>query len=1335
MVKSVPNNFNSIFKSVAFLLIFFFSANLLVAQKKQFLSSNYIANSKIMMDSNNKIPVKIKFKEKVQPTLNLFFTEYKKAFDLSGDNEFRLVRQKRDKLGEIHYRYNQYYKGIEIVGAQYILHEKNGYIKSANGRLIHKLNLDVKPALSEETALKAALREVNAKSYMWEESSNETFIKKEQNNPDATFFPKGLLKITCGNKELISENCRLVYRFDIYAQNPIGRYYVDIDAGTGETVNKINRIHNADVSGTGTSLYNGTVSITIDNYGSGQYRLRETDRGDGIQTYDMQNGSNYAAAVDFTDTDNNFTDDNAHAGVSVHWATEGTYDYYSTIHGRNSYDDDGSVLLSYVHTDLEGMGYEDDNNAFWDGSRMTYGDGDGVNCSPLVSIDVAAHEMTHGVTEYEANLVYSYEPGALNESFSDIFATATEFYLEGSGADWLIGEDVTLPAPSFLRSMENPNSGYQPDTYLGDYWYSGIEDNGGVHYNSGVQNYWFYLLSQGGAGTNDNEDPYSVTGIGIDDAAQIAYRNLTVYLTPTSQYLDAREGSIDAAIDIFGSGSEEHQAVLNAWDAVGVYEPVPPEGILVWEGELGGTDYSGDFIQNYLVNHGYTVQYTSTFPPTLIGYDAVFLSFGNYGDGSGNTFFSSAMASLVQSYLESGGKLYLEGGDALGWDQATNSVLDNLLGLSSCDDGGYSNTINGLQGQTGTLTAGMSFTSSTQSSSFYIDKYTPSTGAVAFIESGYGNVGVQNTGITYMQKTFCFSYALSELVDRSSPSTKNDLLSAIINFMEIGTVPDRPDIAVSPSSFTFNVTEGDSDSDVLTITNNALTGGQSLFWNIVDKNPTLLMNDGRSLPVTVSTNINRENGKQIEKLEEIQNKISGRLSSLSNHDGIISNSNESIIKDNRYSSNLLPDFSYVLDDGKVESSLGLGGDQFLWCNRFTPDPGDFPFTLNEVQILFGSGSGVEIGELVDIYVYEDTDGDGNPGTGAVLIGSMKDAPVQFINNANFSVYSITPITINGPGDIIVAVVNRTAGITYAGYPAALDQSSAKGRSWIGIYAGNPPDPPTLPSPTWSTIDAAGYAGNWMIRAYGVKDCNWISQNLLSGTIAAQGIQNITITVNTAGLTAGTYNCNLIISSSDPDEPEIIIPVQLNDVPLPVELISFYSEIKENRINLIWKTANEVNNYGFEIERQLKGSNQWERIGFVEGNGNSNTPRNYAFNDNNPTGGSKFMYRLKQIDTDGKFNYSEEVEAEIQPKQFQLCQNYPNPFNPITKIKFGVPNRSKISIILYSLLGEKVMEIVNGDYEPGLYSVDFNASNLSSGIYIYRLAAGNFVSSKKIMFIK
>jgi PKD repeat protein len=202
---------------------------------------------------------------------------------------------------------------------------------------------------------------------------------------------------------------------------------------------------------------------------------------------------------------------------------------------------------------------------------MTYGDGDGVNYRPLTSLDVIGHEITHGVTEHSAGLIYSYESGALNESFSDIFGVAIDYFANPNEANFLIGDQISLKSNG-LRDMENPNSKGDPNTYKGAYWKTGSQDYGGVHSNSGVQNYWFYLLVNGGTGTNDNSFSYTLNGIGMEAAAAISYRNLTVYLTPNSTYLDARNYAIQAAKDIYGACSEEVDAVAKAWYAVGVGE-------------------------------------------------------------------------------------------------------------------------------------------------------------------------------------------------------------------------------------------------------------------------------------------------------------------------------------------------------------------------------------------------------------------------------------------------------------------------------------------------------------------------------------------------------------------------------------------------------------------------------------------------------------------------------------------------------------------------------------------------------------------------------------------
>ncbi|MBK9097162.1 MAG: T9SS type A sorting domain-containing protein [bacterium] len=172
----------------------------------------------------------------------------------------------------------------------------------------------------------------------------------------------------------------------------------------------------------------------------------------------------------------------------------------------------------------------------------------------------------------------------------------------------------------------------------------------------------------------------------------------------------------------------------------------------------------------------------------------------------------------------------------------------------------------------------------------------------------------------------------------------------------------------------------------------------------------------------------------------------------------------------------------------------------------------------------------------------------------------------------------------------------------------------------------------------------------------------------------------------------------------------------------------------DKVEINWTTESEVNNYGFDLERKVNVSS-WIKLGFVSGNGNSNTPKTYSFIDNSLLGGSKFYYRLKQIDTDGSFEYSDIVSVEFLPQKFSLEQNYPNPFNPTTKIRWQSPVGSHQTLKIYDVLGNEVSTLVDEYLPAGSYETEFNADGLSSGIYFYKLQAGSFVETKKMILIK
>ena len=485
-------------------------------------------------------------------------------------DQLKLHKSETDPLGFKHHKYQQYYKGIKVEYGTYTVHTENNSLSAMGGEFKQVSDaLNTNPTLTEAQALSAALDNIRAKHYKWQSIQNEAWLKAEQGNLKATFYPKAELVIVENYRNRHDrEKYRqptLAYKFDIYAEQPLSRDYVYIDAHTGEVVHQNPIIKHAAANGTCHTKYSGVKTLATDSY-SGTYRLRDYTRGSGIVTLNMQGGTDYNFAVDFTDSDNvwsewnNATQDNA--ALDAHYGAQATYDYFLQKHNRNSYDDSGAALYNYVHFDTN---YD---NAFWDGTRMIYGDGS-QRFSALTSMDITAHEIAHALCSNTADLVYSYESGALNEGFSDIWAACVEAHTEPNKSPWLIAEDVILQGTA-LRSMSDPNSENQPDTYGGTYWHTDDTDNGGVHVNSGVINHWFYLLTTGGSGTNDIGDTYNITGIGMDAAAQIAYRTEAVYLSPNSNYSSARIFSIQAAEDIFGACSVELIAVTNAWYAVGL---------------------------------------------------------------------------------------------------------------------------------------------------------------------------------------------------------------------------------------------------------------------------------------------------------------------------------------------------------------------------------------------------------------------------------------------------------------------------------------------------------------------------------------------------------------------------------------------------------------------------------------------------------------------------------------------------------------------------------------------------------------------------------------------
>ena len=479
---------------------------------------------------------------------------------LSAQNHLEELEVLEDDLGMTHTKYQQHYMGFPVEGAIVILHEKKGLITSINGHWVKDFKQTYSSSVSFKTALETAKKEVLSENYYWEIPEMESQLKERKRDANATYFPATELVLASKNYSSNAESYALTYKMDIYGDGKHNHKTVFVNASDATLNYSIDGCHSGAAYGIAETRYSGTRDIVTDSISPTEYILNDQTRGNGIHILNANNTSNFANAVEFTDSNNYWNNVNPQmndAATDAYWGLQMTYDYFDQKHNRQSYDGNNGAILGYVHVDVNWF------NASWNGQFMQFGDG---NSNPLTYIDVTAHELSHGVTEYTANLVYAYEPGALNESFSDIFGNATEFFAQGqAGSSWEIGT-----ANFVLRDMANPKSENQPDTYKGQYWESGSFDNGGVHINSGVQNYWYYLLCEGGTGTNDNGDAYAVTKIGMDTASAIAYRNLAFYLTVNSQFADARIGSMLSAVDLYGSCSTPVEQVLKAWYAVGI---------------------------------------------------------------------------------------------------------------------------------------------------------------------------------------------------------------------------------------------------------------------------------------------------------------------------------------------------------------------------------------------------------------------------------------------------------------------------------------------------------------------------------------------------------------------------------------------------------------------------------------------------------------------------------------------------------------------------------------------------------------------------------------------
>lgn len=467
------------------------------------------------------------------------------------DHTYQLKDIITDPDGAEHVRFDRLYKGLNVIGGDLVVHShRTGHFSSASLTLNRWIDLPLKPSVSASRAVQLALAQHAGTS---------------RNGPSLVIYARGDRPILAWDVNVFGEQ----------TDGTPSEKHVMVDANGGQVLDAWDDIHTGSANGLG--FFNGPVTLTTHAI-SGGFELKDPSRGN---QYTINMGNKSTGGAIFKDVDNTWGDgtliDLATVAVDAQYGTAVTWDYYLLVHGRNGISNNGVGAYNRVHYNRK---Y---NNAFWSDSCfcMTYGDGDGLTFNPFDSLDVAGHEMSHGVTSRTANLTYSGESGGLNEATSDIFGTMVEFYANNSAdtPDYKIGEKLYKSGSGkALRYMYSPNT----DGASADCWYAGVGSLD-VHYSSGVANHFYYLLAEGTAAaaplntssptcvagnTRKATGNASLTGIGRDKAEKIWFRALTVYMTSATNYAGARTATLNAAAYLYGSNSTEQQAVAAAWAAV-----------------------------------------------------------------------------------------------------------------------------------------------------------------------------------------------------------------------------------------------------------------------------------------------------------------------------------------------------------------------------------------------------------------------------------------------------------------------------------------------------------------------------------------------------------------------------------------------------------------------------------------------------------------------------------------------------------------------------------------------------------------------------------------------
>jgi len=765
-----------------------------------------------------------------------FFSE---ILGMKGGNEFVFKTKLTRKNGTYYEIYKQFYKGIKVDEAIYILDFKDGKLRKANGQFVKISDLDTTLKITPEEASKSYAEYLNITKT--EELKFVSVIAISQiedfTSGDTTYTPRLCYKINLLNTP--NEKGETGY----------------IDAQTGKVYKSVRMWRDFATAATFYTLYSGTKTANTEYYDS-NYNLADYSRDADIHTWDLNNTPWYNDLynrVEFTDSNTSWTENEHSANydqmaLDVHWALQEIYDYFDNDHGLESFDGDNADIDAYIHATFTNG--NKDNAAFGvigDDQAFYFGDGEDI-FDPIASVDVVAHEYSHGISHNLTNLSvsgHSTIQSALNEGLSDIWAVIIENEIAPEKNAWRIAEEVIdVSGKNCLRNIEDPGSAYAytqiSDTQYGDYY------DDGEYEKSGVFSHWFYLLSEGGSGTNDSDHDYTVWGLGMDAATAIVFDGHTSKFANIAAYSQAADAMIEAADDIFGTNSIQSLQVENAWYAVGVGSN---------PGQVTITGPTNDLVcssgASFTVNNvpsGHTVSWTCSTNLSLVS------SSGN--NATFNTGSSTSSAGWVQATITNdtyGGSAPVRYEVWCGKPQITNKKVDGssyYTGFQVCPGDHYLN-VTPVGGNAGTTTwtvpYGITYSVGTNTLDF---TFPSNASSVAITAKSANTCGTgPNSSFYLTKKTWgCYdSYAMTLSPNPASDYVTITMLEnqSLIDYAESGNTTVDVDVKTyEPTTYTINIYNNQS-TKLSSVTRSGESFNVSLI-NLLDGTYTIEVSDGRN---------------------------------------------------------------------------------------------------------------------------------------------------------------------------------------------------------------------------------------------------------------------------------------------------------------------------------------------------------------------------------------------------------------------------------------------------------------------------------------------------------